>query len=206
MGYAKKIGLWVVLALLHAGCRGQGTAKTMLAQLTALKGYAVTIEKGYRIAEDGLHLVQDIKSGEFGLHKVFFRSLKTVGEGVLQSPALEEASRLIEAIDRAFAQAIPACVSSGGISTNELQYIQELQQNLSGRCRDDRQALQVLTTDEALSMTDGERISRINDIRTALRIRYSEVKNFLAGTAWLIVQRKKEGAYIGTLKKWHDIQ
>ena len=56
-----------------------------------------------------------------------------------------------------------------------------------------------------LSMTDGERIRKIDEIRTDVRIRNRQVKRFLAGVSWLITQREKEQAYSGTIKKLYDI-
>jgi len=190
---------------MHA-IRAQGMRKTMLEQLAALRGYIITAEQGYRIAEDGLHLVRDIKSGEFNLHQVFFQSLKTVDEGVLQYPALDRSYGLVAAIDKAFSQAMPVYASSKWLQPDELQYIQGLRQRVADQGRDDRAALQALTQSDALSMTDGERIGRIRAIVTALQARYSQVNSFLNGVTGLIYQRQKEQAFTETLKKWYGIQ
>ena len=195
----------LVLFQFHAG-QAQGTRKTMLAQLAALKGYIITAEKGYQIAKEGVYLIRDIKSGEFFLHQVFFQSLKNVDDGVWQNPELNESFRLIQAIDKAFAHAIRAYEAARWLRTEEVQYIRGLQQRLAVQGRDDHKELETLTTDGTLSMTDGKRISRIKKVSTSLRQRYSQAKSFLADVAWLINQRQKEQAYTGTLKKWYGIQ
>jgi len=199
------IAFTLVLFQFHAG-QAQGTRKTMLAQLAALKGYIITAEKGYQIAKEGVHLIRNIKSAEFFLHQVFFQSLRKVDDGVWQNPELNESLQLIEAIDKAFARAISAYEAAGWLQTEEVQYIRGLQQRTSVQNRDDHKELEALTTDGTLSMTDGERIGRIKEVFTSLQERYNQTKNFLAGVAWLIDQRQKEQMYTETLKKWYGIQ
>jgi len=199
------IAFTLVLFQFHAG-QAQGTHKTMLAQLAALRGYIITAEKGYQIAKEGLHLIRDIKSGEFSLHRVFFQSLKDVDDGVLKNPELNESLRYIEAIDKAFTRAVSAYEAAGWLQTEEVQYIRGLQRRLAVQGGDDHKELETLTTAGTLSMTDGERIGRIKEVSTSLRERYNQTKNFLAGVAGLIDQRQKEQMYTGTLKKWYGIQ
>ncbi len=118
----------------------QGRLKTMLEQVAALQEYIVTAEKGYRIAEEGVHLVRDITSGELDLHKDYFSSLATVDDAVLRCPALAEARRYIALLE--------------------------------DQARNEQTALDLLTTDGALSMTDGERIRLIQRLRDDLKVAY----------------------------------
>src|SRR6185436_16805017 len=50
----------------------------LLDQIAANKVLIDYVEKGYAIAELGLTNIQDIKSGDFELHRDFFRSLEIV--------------------------------------------------------------------------------------------------------------------------------
>lgn len=189
----------------YGGC-AQGTRKTMLEQLAALKGYIITAEKGYHLAEEGLHLVRDIKSGEVGLHELFFGSLRIVDAGVLQSPSLDASYRIIAVIDHAFRQTISTGAASGWLRPEEIQYVRMVQKTIADRDENDREMLQVLTGDGILSMTDGERIRQIHGIQRVIRTRYNQVKAFLTGMDWLIAQRQKEHAFTGILKKWYGIE
>jgi len=197
--------LCLLLGHTQAG-RTQGMRKTMLAQLTALRAYIITAEKGYRIAEEGLHFVRDIKSGEYFLHETFFASLKTVDEGVLQNPELRRSYKVMTSIEQTFGEAKSAYYGSEWLRTDELQYMHGLQQRIAEEDGNAHKELQALTTDRALSMTDGERIRRIQDIAKSLQIRFSQVKNLLAEVAFLTRQRQKEQAHTSTLKKWYGIQ
>lgn len=118
----------------------QGRIKTMLEQVAALQGYIVTVEKGYRVAEEGVHLIRDITSGEFDLHKDYFSSLAAVDNAVLRCPALTEARQYIAV--------------------------------LKDQARNEQTALDLLTTDGAVSMTDGERIRLIQRLRDDLKVAY----------------------------------
>lgn len=193
------------MGLMHIGL-GQNTRKTMLEQLAALKGYIITAEKGYRIAEEGVHLVRDIKAGEFNLHEVFFGSLKVVDEGVLGSFQPGEVFVVTEEMEKVFGQAVRSYASSGWLGSDEMEYIGVLRKKVWDLDRKDEDVFRALTEDGVLSMADGERIRKIDEIRTDVRIRNGQVKSFLTGVAWLIAQREKEQAYTGTIKKWYDIQ
>jgi len=202
-----KISMLLSVAVLEARSGvTQGTRKTMLEQLAALRGYIITAEKGYHIAEDGLHLVRDIKSGEVNLHEVFFGSLKTVDAGVLKNPALEESYKLIAAIDHGLGEKVSLYAASGWLQANEIESIDAVQRRVVDAGRRDEDVLNVLTQDGALSMTDGERIRKIDAITADVRARYGQVKRFLTDIERLIAQREKEQSFIGTLKKWYEIQ
>jgi hypothetical protein len=90
--------LLLALALcLFAGLEaGAQSIKAMLEQITALKAYIVTAEKGYQIAEDGLHAIRDIKHVEFDLHSVYFGSLAVVNPAVRNMPQVGAIVRLVK--------------------------------------------------------------------------------------------------------------
>ena len=186
--------------------RAQGVRKTMLEQLAALKAYVITAERGYHLAEDGLHLIRDFKSGEFNLHRHFFESLRTVDQATANDPSVKKSYELIDAIDNICSQAVSAYAGSGWLQPGEMRYLQEVHQLIEDHNHKDQGKLQVLTRQDALSMTDGQRIGQIREVAMVLQARYSQVRNFLAGVTWLVYQRKKEHAFTGTLKKWYGIQ
>src|SRR6202035_4749485 len=60
----------------------QGDIQAMLKQIAKLEIYIVDLEKGYRIAREGLTFIGEIKKGEFNLHSLFFSSLQSVNPSV----------------------------------------------------------------------------------------------------------------------------
>jgi hypothetical protein len=180
--------------------------KVMLEQMAALKGYAGAVEKGYRIAEQGILLVRDLKSGEFHLHQVFFGSLLQVDEAVLRWPGINtcyaQAAKSKIDID----QAVNTYAASGWLRAEELMYVGQVRSEVARRDRDDLEALRALTRDGSLTMTDGERLRRIEVLSKAISARFGHVQVFLAELSWLIAQRQKGMAFTGTLKKMYGLE
>jgi hypothetical protein len=79
----------LTLCVLHLSTTAQSTS-AMLDQIAALKGYIGTAEKGYKIAEDGLHTIGDIKNDEFNLHRVYFGSLSAFNPNVRYMPQIAD--------------------------------------------------------------------------------------------------------------------
>ena len=127
MGWIKYTGLLVVVLLQVRSVQAQGKLKTMLEQVAALQGYTATAEKGYRIAEEGVHMVRDIKSGEFDLHKAFFGSLERVDAGVLKSPVLEEAWQYaVLSDDQEGQQALRVLTTDGGLAMTDGERLRQI--------------------------------------------------------------------------------
>ena len=186
--------------------RAQGKPiKVMLEQLAALKGYAGAVEKGYQLAEEGIHLVRDLKSGEFHLHQVFFGSLQEVDEAVLRWPGGRKCYVQVEEMNAVFDDAIGVYVASGWLRAEELAYVEQVRTEVDRKGRNDLEVLRTLTQDGALAMTDGERLRRIEMLARAVGERVSHVQVFLTEVSWLIAQRQKEMAFTGTLKKMYGL-
>ncbi|MDO6433282.1 hypothetical protein Q4E93_21910 [Flavitalea sp. BT771] len=204
MGYRTWMMGLCLLAMQESQAQGK-TIRVMLQQLAALKGYAGTVEKGYRLAEDGLHLVRDLKSGEFHLHQVFFGSLQRVDEAVLRWPEASACYEKAAKSKSAFDEAASIYAVSGWLHPEELTYVGQIRTEVARRDQDDLEALKTLTSDGALAMTDGERIGQIERVAQTIGTRFRNVQVFLAGLSWLIAQRQKEMAFTGTLKKMYGL-
>ena len=63
---------------LYGGLRAQSDIQAMLKQIAKLEIYIIDLEKGYKIAREGLTTIGEIKKGEFNLHSLFFSSLESV--------------------------------------------------------------------------------------------------------------------------------
>jgi hypothetical protein len=78
----------LVVALLGAASRTihAQTVPVLIEQLTALSTLLQTTEKGYRLVENGLKTIGDIKTGEFLLHEGYFDSLSVVKPAIINDP------------------------------------------------------------------------------------------------------------------------
>ena len=63
--------------------------KYLVQQIIAFQTYLIYVKKGYDIAHKGITTVQNIKNGEWNLHKDFFGSLKMV------NPSIEKYAKVV---------------------------------------------------------------------------------------------------------------
>lgn len=56
--------------------------KYLLEQIAALQVYIDYAQKGYKIASNGLEIIEQIKTGDLNQHQVFFNSLKRINPAI----------------------------------------------------------------------------------------------------------------------------
>jgi hypothetical protein len=197
----RSYGLAFGLAFCAWCCPANGqSTQAMLEQIGALKAFIAAAERGYQIAENGLHTIKDIKNGEFNLHMVFYSSLLTVNPAVRNMPQVSDAIGLEQAMVLQFSNAMNGYRQSGGFSAGDLDYIGKVSENLTNRGSEDINALDDLVTDGRLEMTDGERMRRIEGIEEDVRARYGFVQEFLQRAGLLVAERQKESKSLNMIK------
>lgn len=86
MGYRKVFGVFLAAGMglcLSASAQLEGkTLQVMLGQIVALDAYSAAAAQGYRLVENGVHTIADIRRGEWGLHQTYYGSLRTVNPAV----------------------------------------------------------------------------------------------------------------------------
>lgn len=179
--------------------------KTMLQQIAALQAYIKVAEKGYQIAEDGLHTIGDIKNGEFNLHGIFFSSLKTVSSSVKNAAEVAEIIALQISIAQQFSKSVQRYQQTGVLRGDELTYIGKVYSNLLSEGIKDIDALTTILTDGQLEMDDGERLNRIQGIDTDMHAQYGFMKKFTGQTDLLVMQRTRDGSDAGTVRQLYGI-
>jgi hypothetical protein len=179
---------------------------TMLQQIAALQAYIKVAEKGYTIAEQGLQTIGQIKNGEFTLHSAFYSSLKAVSPAVANMAEVAEIIGLEASIIEQFSHKLIGYRQSAWLQPAEVSYITLVYTGLVNNGLELITALANLTTDGQLSMTDGERINRIQQMDTDMQRQYRLAQAFTHQTDLLTIQRQQEGNDIETLKGIYGIQ
>ncbi|KAA9038697.1 hypothetical protein FW778_14210 [Ginsengibacter hankyongi] len=166
--------------------------KYLTEQIAALQVYAGYVEKGYKIAKNGLDAIHAIKQGDFSLHDNYFSSLKKV------NPAVKAYSK-IAAIVAMQINIIKTChqqklnmSSSKQFNGNEISYAGTVFENVLNSCTDITDQLIVITTDGLLQMKDDERIERIDHLYNNMQDRLSFVQHFANENNMLAIQRMKD--------------
>jgi hypothetical protein len=179
--------------------------QTMLQQIAALQSYIAVAEKGYHIAEQGWQTIGEIKNGEFDLHSVFFSSLKAVNPKVGSMAEVAELIALEVSMIEQFSHKLSSYRQSLWLQPSEVSYISQLYTTLVNDGLEAIAALTNLTTDGELTMTDGERITRIQRMDQDMQRQYRAVQKFTNQTDLLLVERQQEGNDIGNLKTIYGI-
>jgi hypothetical protein len=178
----------------------------MLDQIAALQAYLQVAEKGYHIVEQGLQTIGEIKNGELNLHSAFYSSLQAVSPTVANMAEVAEIIDLEASMISQFSRKLSGYRASGWLQPGEISYISQLYTGIVSSGVELLAALTSLTTDGALSLSDGERMSRIQQLDMDTKRQYRLVQTFTNQTDLLTLQRQQEGNDISTLKGIYGIQ
>jgi hypothetical protein len=165
--------------------------KYLLQQIAALKVYAGYLSQGYAIAKNGLGIIQNIKQGDFGLHRKYFNYLSTV------NPRLKSYIKVAAIIsnEASFAEqtakAIKSFTNSHQFTPAELDYIKAVFQNLLSGCSANLDDLSNILTNGRLQLKDNERIEGIDKIYDDSRDKEIFLDHFCSSTSVLMMQRMK---------------
>ena len=166
---------------------------TMLQQIAALQAYIQVAEKGYAMAENGIHTIRDIKNGEFNLHSVFFTSLSAVSPKVANMAEVAEITSLQASLVSQFSHKLTGYRQNGWLQAGEISYIGQVYTTLVNTTQAEITTLSSLLTDGDLIMTDGERLKAIRAIDEDTKQQYRFAQLFTNQADMLALQRQQEG-------------
>lgn len=175
----------------------------LIEQIAQLKIYLELTEKGYKIAKEGLTTIGQIKRGEFKLHKNRFDSLLIVNPKIRSSSRLQQITDLHGRINQT-CKDLPSELSPS-FNPAQMEYIKSVLKLVYDDCQSVLSNLFLVIRDGNLSMTDDERIERIELCFQQMQDNYSFVKNFDQRTRLLAAQIKSEQYQISTEKNIHGI-
>lgn len=174
--------------------------KYLLQQITALQLYIDYAEQGYTIAGNGLQTIHEIKKGDFSLHNDFFGSLKKI------NPAIKDWQRVVDLIaiqmiiEKQISEALNAAIQGNALTPTEIDYCRAVFDKLRKDCLQALDQLLLLTSNDNLQMTDGERIRKIEALFSDMQDKYVFTASFAAEMKLLSAQRKNESNELDQLK------
>lgn len=200
----KNLTVTLLILLFSNVCRAQNfkewfrqnaTQKDYLTQQIAqLKIYLELTEKGYKIAQEGLTTIGDIKRGEFKLHKNRFDSLLIVNPKIGSSSRLKQITDLHGRVNQT-CEKLPAELGSS-FNADQMAYINKVLKLVYDDCQSVLSNLFLVIRDGNLSMSDDQRIERIERCFQQMQDNYSFVKDFEQKTRLLARQVKNEQSEI----------
>ena len=183
------VKLTVLLLLIAAGAEAQGFSfgdlfgqagkqkKYYLQQLAAYQAFESELKQGYNVIKHGLGGIRDINTAELQAHTAYYQSLRAVSGPVKNSSQVPDILNWQTEIVASFSQ------SFNGLTTDEQSYLTIVKQNLFGECNKDLTDLQNLLSDDALQMTDDERLKRLAQIHAAMLDKYQFTRSFCNSSA-----------------------
>ena len=164
----------------------------LLDQIAANKVFIDYVEKGYAIAKLGLTTIQDIKSGDFDLHRDFFRSLEIVNPTIKGYVRVADIIACQVRIIKNINATIYGLKESEALSIDQLDHCKSIFEKLLEECMENVDELYLVITSGELKMSEIERIKRIDQIYTDIQANYYFCKSFSNECLVLAKQRLNE--------------
>jgi len=143
--------------------------KYLLQQIVALQTYLGFVKKGYDIAHKAISTVQNIKNGEWNLHKDFFGSLSVVNPAIKKYAKVADIIAMQVRMVKQVRSLIQESRNRGLLNLEEIDYVVKACDHLLSECLKNTEELIMIITSGELQMKDEERIKRIETIYTAMQ-------------------------------------
>lgn len=179
--------------------------KYLLRQIAELQSYIALAGKGYGIVTDGLKFIGDLKNGRFSLDKDYFSSLENISPTVRNDEDITGTIMRYNDI-RMLREKSKKIGQSQYLQASEREYIERVWANLLSKCKEDMNQLEALTTPGKYRMKESERINAIHKVYQSVQSKYDFACQFYHEASILTIQRMREKADVGTLKKLYDIE
>lgn len=180
--------------------------KYLLQQIDASKVYLEFAQKGYSIANKGLNAIGSIKNGDFNLHRSFFGSLKTVNPVIKNSARVADIIALQVKIIKGAKQAVIRAKETGQFTPEDVSYCKIVFDNLLEDCLKNMEELWLVLTHSELTMTDSERLKRIDRLYADMQNKVSFCASFSNEMDVLSIQRMGEQMDIKRSKVFNGLE
>jgi len=166
--------------------------KYLIEQIAALKVYSGFLKEGYNIGRKGLSTISSIKDGDFNLHRDFFGGLSLVSPAIKNYKRVADITVLQTRILKLSSQSSTAIQRSDRLSNQQKAYHSQVMERLIADCSRAIDDLVEVTLNGELTMTDGDRLQRVDALYAEMLDRYEFVKVFAAESGALI-RAKEQG-------------
>lgn len=165
--------------------------RVMLQQIVLLKTYGGYLQKGYRIAKDGLSFIGRMKSGELDLHSLFFEGLQLVNPHLRDYENVHVILRLNSQIS-AVKENLADQLTQDLLYANEKEHVLRVLERVAEDTANDLEALYDILTDDTILADDAQRMERIDALAKEMEERFVFIRSFSDKTRILIIARNRE--------------
>ena len=204
---------WMIIAqLVQAQILAEWTQQTktqiryLVEQIGAFQSYLGYVKKGYDVAHKGLAVIENIKNGDWTLHKDFIGSLKAVNPAISKYSRVADIKAMQVRIVKESRSLLSECKKSGRFNLAETDYLQSICNHLLIECLKSIDELVMIITPGELAMRDDERIKRIEKIYADMQDKQTFMASFGRRTILLSRQREHEQNEILLSEKLNGLQ
>ncbi|SEJ52950.1 hypothetical protein SAMN05216327_11242 [Dyadobacter sp. SG02] len=176
-----------------------------LEKLRELRKILQELKKGYEILFEGYTKIRDIARGNFKLHEAFLDALLQASPGVKSYGRIKDIVEMQLALLRESRQTMNLLGSSGQFSTDELEYLAKVYDELIAGSIKNLDALTDILTAKKLRASDDERLSMIDALYEEMSSKLVFLRHFNSNNSLLAAQRKDEAASNETAKGIYGI-
>lgn len=197
----------LIILMLAATTGGHAQAKqdrVMLQQLALLKTYGSYLQKGYRIAKDGLSVIGAVKNGELNLHTLFYEGLDLVNPQLRNHETVRSILKYKNQI-LAAQQSLENRLADDLLYANEKEYIRRVMIRVAEYTSDDLETLYSLLNDNTIEADDGERLKRIDALEKEMASRYTFIRSFTDQTIALSAMRQQERSDVNAARRLYNL-
>ncbi len=180
--------------------------KYLLQQIAALRTYISYAKKGYDIVNKGVTTVNNIKKGDFNLHRDFFNHLKNVNPKISRYVKVADIVAYQIRITKQTKEAITGIRATKQFTAQEIEYCVAVFNTLLAECYKTIDELILIITDGQLEMKDDERLKRIDALYADIQDKYAFCSAFSEDMAVLTMQRLNEQVQINYSKILNGIK
>jgi uncharacterized protein (UPF0297 family) len=174
-------------------------------KLAQLKQILNDLYKGYEIVSKGYNTINNISKGNFNLHKAFLDGLMEVSPAVRNYSKVEGIISKQVTIVKEYKSAFNRFKANRNFTSQELDYLSNVYQNLFNKSLKDLEALAMVLTAGDLRMTDDERRSSIDTIYKSTEEKLDFLIHFNNSASIIAIQRAKDTKDIEVSRKLHSI-
>ena len=178
--------------------------KYLLQQVAALRVYFDYVQKGYKIAQQGLTTIGNIKNGDFNLHSDFFRRRELINPRIKNSAKVADIISYPLRIVKLSKQTMAHIREGRQYSSSELDYCKTVFEQLLDDCLQSIDDLVLMLT--SFRMSDDERMKRIDQLHLSMQDKYAFASSFSDETMLLFLQRIDERIEIDHSRKLYNIK
>lgn len=168
------------------------TIKLYIQQIAANQVYIKYLQKGYKIAKNGLTTIGNIKNGHWSLDKDFFAGLRGINSKIRNYARVADIITLNIEIVRKSKTVLKQARSDDLFNSEETGYFKKVFTVILDDCMRVTDELTLLLTANKFTMSDDERIKRIDVLYEDIQDRYVFVNSFSNDINVMVLQRKNE--------------